>query len=121
MVQPRRSDERVVYSTAGGKICPQCQQPVSACRCSKKPAGPRGDGNVRVRRESKGRRGKVMTVIVGLALEEAALAELAAKLKKKLGTGGAVKDGAIEIQGDHRDTLVTMLREMGHSAKPAGG
>ncbi len=62
-----------------------------------------------------------MTVIIGLALDDAALAELAAKLKKKLGTGGAVKDGAIEIQGDHRDTLVTMLREMGHSAKPAGG
>ncbi len=121
MVQPRKSQDRLVYSTAGGKMCPSCQRPVSQCTCSSKATEPRGDGNVRVRRESKGRRGKVMTVITGLALDDAALADLAAKLKKKLGTGGAVKDGDIEIQGDHRDTLVAMLKDMGHAAKAAGG
>jgi len=79
-----------------------------------------GDGNVRVGRESKGRGGKVVTLVTGLPVTSADLAVLATKLKKRCGTGGTVKDGVIEIQGEHRDVIVEMLVGLGYKAKKAG-
>lgn len=76
---------------------------------------------VKVGRETAGRRGKGVTVVWELPLGEDAMKELAAKLKEKCGTGGTVKDGRIEIQGDHRDRLVTELEKLGYKAKRAGG
>ena len=76
---------------------------------------------VRVGRETKGRRGKGVTTISDLPLDENGLLELAAKLKQRLGTGGTTKDGRIEIQGDHRDRIVTELEEIGYRVKRAGG
>jgi translation initiation factor 1 len=76
---------------------------------------------VRVRREVKGRRGKTVTTISGVPLPEDGLRELAGELKRQLGTGGAAKNGVIEIQGDHRDTLIEALRAKGYQVKAAGG
>jgi len=76
---------------------------------------------VRVGRETKGRAGKGVTVITGLPLATTALEALATQLKKKCGSGGTVKDGVIEIQGDHRDALVAELVHLGYAAKRSGG
>jgi translation initiation factor 1 len=80
-----------------------------------------GNGVVRVSRESKGRGGKTATVIKGLALNGDALIELAKKLKAACGSGGAVKDGVIEIQGDHCDKVVVLLEKDGIKSKRSGG
>lgn len=74
-----------------------------------------------MRRETKGRAGKGVTVITGLALGRDGLAELATALKKRCGSGGTVREGTIEIQGDHRDIVVAALIDRGHRARPAGG
>ena len=113
-------DSRLVYSTDQGKMCPGCARPVAECECKRK-AAPAGDGVVRVSRETKGRKGKGVTLVTGLALDADALATLAQQLKAKCGAGGAVKDGVIEIQGDHRDRLVKELIKQGHPAKRVGG
>lgn len=76
---------------------------------------------VRVGRETKGRRGKGVTIITDLPLDDKRLAELAGQLKQKLGTGGTVRDGRIEIQGDHRDRIVAELEALGYRVKRAGG
>jgi len=79
------------------------------------------DGIVRVSRDRKGRRGKTVTVISGLPGSEAALAEVAATLKRACGSGGTVADGNVEIQGDHRERVAARLAELGHKVKLAGG
>jgi translation initiation factor 1 len=88
-------------------------------------ARPTGTGSqearVRVGREVAGRGGKGVSVITGLPLTPAELEELATRLKKLCGAGGAAKDGVIEIQGDHRDRLVTELKKLGYAAKRSGG
>ena len=106
----RNADSKLVYSTDGGRV-------------REEPASPAivGDGNVRVRPEKKGRGGKVVTVISGLPLAGNDLKALAKQLKKRCGGGGAVKDGNIELQGDHVDILVEHLQKAGFSAKRAGG
>lgn len=114
-------NSRLVYSSGTGRICPDCGKPQNACICKKKSAAPAGDGVVRVRRESKGRGGKTVTVITGLPLGEAGVKALATELKKRCGTGGTVKDGIIEIQGDHRELLLAELASRGYKAKAAGG
>jgi len=76
---------------------------------------------VRVSRETRGRKGKGVTVISGIPLDEKALKEVARELKAKCGAGGSIKDGVIEIQGDHRDTLMQALRERGWTVKRVGG
>jgi translation initiation factor 1 len=81
----------------------------------------RDDGKVRVRREVGGRRGKTVTTVAGVPLRDAELKALAGRLKKRCGVGGAVKDGVIELQGDHRDTVVTLLRADGFTVVLAGG
>ena len=100
-------------------LCPKCHQLKSTCTC--KPEAPSKATIVRVGRETKGRGGKGVTIISDLPLDESDLAELATKLKTRLGTGGTVKDGRIEIQGDHRDRIVAELEGMGYRAKRAGG
>jgi translation initiation factor 1 len=108
-----------VYSTEHGRMCPGCNQAIDACACGK-PKGVVGDGNVRVGRETKGRKGKGVTVITGLPLDSKGLVQLAKKLKRHCGAGGTVKDGVIEIQGEHRDHLVEALITLGYTAKRSG-
>ena len=111
-----------VYSTEHGKMCPECNRPKAQCECrKKKAASSRGSGDVRVGRETKGRKGKGVTIVTGLPLDCEQLRELGRELKQKCGTGGTVKNGQIEIQGDHRDLLVTELRNRGFKAKRSGG
>jgi translation initiation factor 1 len=107
-----RDPDRLVYSSARGRVRPREPEP---------PRRPRGDGSVRVRRESQGRGGKTVTTIAGVPLADDALAALASELKRGCGTGGTAKDGVIEIQGDHRDRLVAELERRGYTVKPAGG
>ena len=102
--------DKIVYSTGVGRIAP----------ARDKPAAPRGDG-VRVRRETGGRGGKTVTVIYGVPLPEPKLKALAGELKRLCGTGGTLKDGTIEIQGDHREKIAERLRGLGHAVKLAGG
>jgi len=116
-----RERERTVYSTGVGRICPLCGLPRARCVCRASPRAPRGDGVVRVRREVQGRNGKTVTTIAGLPLASAELRALASELKRRCGTGGSAKDGAIEIQGDHRDLLVAELEARGYVVKRAGG
>ncbi len=111
----------LVYSTGLGRLCPRCHQQVSRCQCQRKPAAATGDGFVRVSRETKGRKGKGVTLVSGVPLAAAELKAYAAKLKKLCGSGGAVKDGVIEIQGDHRDRLMTELQGQGWKVKRSGG
>jgi translation initiation factor 1 len=115
------SASTLVYSTDGGRLCPGCNKPVTACICKQQKPAAKGDGVVRVMRETKGRGGKSVSVIVGLALAPAELEKLCTQLKKRCGTGGTTKDGTIEIQGEHRDTLVAELTKLGYNAKKAGG
>jgi translation initiation factor 1 len=115
------SASTLVYSTDAGRLCPDCNKPVTACICKQHKPVAKGDGVVRVMRETKGRGGKSVSVIVGLALAPAELEKLCTQLKKRCGTGGTTKDGTIEIQGEHRDTLVGELIRLGCSAKKAGG
>ena len=110
----------LVYSTEFGQTCPGCRQPINDCTCNEETA-PEGDGIVRVSRESKGRGGKVVTIVTGIPLAGAELKTLAKELKKKCGVGGALKDGIIEIQGDQRDLLVSDLTKRGFTVKKAGG
>lgn len=102
-------------------MCPNCGRPVDACVCKKKPAAPQGDGTVRLLLEKKGRGGKTVTLVTGLTGNPDELRALAADLKRRCGTGGTLKDGVIEIQGDHRDTIAEALKARGMKVKKAGG
>ena len=112
----------LVYSTDGGRMCPVCRQPVAACRCAALAVrSAAGDGIVRVSRESKGRGGKTVTVVRGLVLDAAALAALAKRLRNACGAGGTVKDGVLEVQGDHADRVIALLQAERFVVKRAGG
>ncbi len=124
MQSNKKNVSGVVYSTEKGGMCPACGKSVSQCECSgmkKDSKSGQGDGIVRIGRETKGRKGKGVTVITGLGSDEDSLKSLGKKLKKKCGSGGTVKDGVIEIQGDHRDVLLQELKKMGYNAKCSGG
>jgi len=121
MSKQKKSDSRLVYSTEAGRLCPQCQRPVAGCVCGKSRPAATGDGIVRLQRESKGRGGKVVTLIKGLPLAGAELQTLASELKKKCGTGGALKGDTVEIQGDRRDVLKQELETRGFTVKLSGG
>lgn len=122
----------LVYSTDGGRMCPACRLSVARCACGKAEAAvgtrsgtgatpaPAGS-NVRVSRETKGRNGKAVTLVRGLPLDDAALAALGKRLRAACGAGGTVKDGTIEVQGDHADRVLDLLLEAGWKAKRAGG
>jgi len=110
----------LVFSTEQGRMCPQCRRPVAECCCSNDRM-PEGDGIVRVSRETKGRKGKGVTLVTGIPMPEKELKAYAKLLKARCGTGGTDRDGIIEIQGDKRDTLVPLLEEKGWTVKRAGG
>ena len=111
----------LVYSTESGRMCPDCRQTMAQCACKLAQPRPAGDGIVRVSRETKGRGGKAVTLVKGLALDEVALAVLGKQLRGACGSGGTVKDGVVEIQGDHRDRVLALLLAQGYKAKAAGG
>lgn len=102
---------QLVYSTDAGRIEPEVQE--------EQP--PRGDGIVRIRRETKGRKGKGVTTISGIEQSEAELKQLAKALKQRCGVGGSVKDFVIEIQGDQREACKAYLEQKGFTVKLAGG
>lgn len=104
-------NSRLVYATDSGRIKREEVKPLRA----------KGDGVVRILRQTSGRKGKGVCLIAGVELDDAALNKLAAELKKKCGCGGSVKDGVIEIQGDKRDLLKQMLEAKGIKVKLAGG
>ena len=121
-MKSRSSTGGLVYSTDSGRMCPACRKPIAHCVCSQSPAAATpSDGIVRVSRETKGRGGKAVTVIRGLALDVAALDKLAKQLKAACGSGGTVKDGVVEVQGDHCDKVMALLAAQGHKVKRAGG
>ncbi len=104
-------NSKLVYSTDQGRI--KDAPPTESID--------HGDGIVRLRRETKGRKGKGVTLVTGLALSADELKPLAKKLKQQCGVGGAIKDGIIEIQTDDRDKLKTLLEQLGYTVKLAGG
>jgi translation initiation factor 1 len=120
MITRRVQESRLVYSTEQGRICPECSLPVAGCACRKKPGPPTGDGTIRVGRETKGRGGKTVITVSGVPLEESALRILAGELKRRCGAGGTLKDGNIEIQGEHEDLLVAELEKRGYKVKRTG-
>jgi translation initiation factor 1 len=120
---PEPNTMSLVYSTDKGRLCPTCRNPVDACTCkqtAKNTVTP-SDGIVRLQRQTQGRAGKAVVVVSGLQLPADTLKELAKTLKQRCGCGGAVKDGCIEIQGDHRDTLKAELERLGYRVKISGG
>ena len=122
IMNPRKPNSGgLVYSTDSGRMCPGCRQAVTDCACkAAAAAGPKGDGTVRVSCETKGRGGKAVTVIRGLDLDAAALAALGKRLRTACGAGGAVKDGALELQGDHRGRVLDCLKSDGWTVKLTG-
>jgi translation initiation factor 1 len=114
-------NDGLVYSTDSGRMCPDCNNPVDQCNCGSDGEIYQSDGIVRVSRETKGRRGKAVTIIDGAPLDKSGLKKLAKELKQKCSSGGTVKDGRIEIQGDHRDKLINELKARGWDVKSAGG
>ena len=105
------NNTRLVYSTESGRICPSCGNPAAKCACKKKKTAKQQpiyskDKIVKIRREVKGRKGKTVTAVLGVPLDDKKLHQFAKTLKRLCGTGGTVIDGIILIQGDHRETLL---------------
>jgi len=120
MSRQKNTGRRLVYSTDGGRLCPQCHRPVADCVCGRDRPAQTGDGIVRLQRETKGRGGKAVTVVTGVPLAAPELKALTKELKQKCGVGGALKGDNIEIQGDQRDTIKTELERRGFTVKIAG-
>ena len=110
------TDSRLIYSTGKGSICPDCSKPVKECACReiKRNALPETSGKVRIRHETAGRKNKGVTIIYGLPLSPEQLEELAKKLKSAFGTGGAVKDYTIELQGNQCEKAAVELGRLGY-------
>ena len=102
-------------------MCPECNRPIVDCVCGNNRSTSPKDGVVRVSRETKGRKGKGVTLVTGVSLDGFELADLAKLLKNRCGAGGTVKDGVIEIQGEHRDRIVAELQGRGWIVKRSGG
>lgn len=115
-MKPNNSNSRLVYSTDLGSICSDCGEPKNSCICRqiKRKTVLKSNGAVCVRYETAGRKGKGMTLIIGLPLSEDGLLAMVKKLKQQFATGGAVKDFVIELQGDHREKAVLALRKLGY-------
>jgi len=107
----------IVYSSEKGALCPECGKPIDDCICHSKPSS----GIAKVRREKKARGGKIVTTITGLPLTSEELKSLTSELKRKFGTGGALKERVIEIQGDRADDIMAELKKRGYAAKRSGG
>jgi translation initiation factor 1 len=112
---------RIIYSTGLGSLCPNCRRAVRECVCPKRAPGAAWLSAVRVGREVKGRAGKGVTTVTGLPLPLVDIEALATQLKKRCGSGGTVRNGIIEVQGDHRDVIVAELVKLGWPAKKSGG
>jgi translation initiation factor 1 len=110
----------LVYSTEAGRMCPDCRQPIASCIC-KAQAIPKTDGVVRVSLQTKGRGGKSVTMVKGLPLDDQGLVALAKQLRNACGSGGTVKDGVVEVQGDHVTTVMAALQKQSYVVKRAGG
>ena len=111
-----------MYSTEVGRTCPDCRQPIAGCVCKQLAKKlPAGDGVARVSRSTKGRGGKTVTLVKGIALDDAALTSLGKQLRTACGSGGTVKDGVIEVQGDHLQTVMQALQKLNFVVKQAGG
>jgi len=121
MKKIKNSQSPTVYSTEQGRICPDCGKAIAGCICGKKKQLTASDGIVRIGRETKGRKGKGVTLISGIPFDQSGLLELGKELKKCCGSGGTVKNGIIEIQGDHRDQLFEELQKRGWVVKRCGG
>ena len=128
MVMRKPGPGGLVYSTEGGRMCPACRKAVSACVCKAKSGDSGsgdgsgdGDGVVRVSRETKGRGGKAVTVIRGVLLSSAGLADLGKRIMAACGAGGTLKEGVLEVQGDHVERVMQLLGEQGWVVKRAGG
>ncbi|MFK8047537.1 MAG: translation initiation factor Sui1 [Halioglobus sp.] len=121
MSKNKRTQSTLVYSTESGRLCPQCHRPVAECVCGKDRPAQVGDGIVRIRKETKGRGGKAVSIVTGLPLSGAELKALAKVLKQRCGVGGSIKGDDIEIQGDQRDVLKTELEKRGYQVKFSGG
>lgn len=103
-------------------MCPACRRPVAQCACSQAaPSAGAADGIVRVLRETKGRGGKAVTVVRGVPGDAATLLQLGQELRSACGSGGTVKDGVVEVQGDHVEKVIAWLQQRGHKVKRAGG
>lgn len=112
----------LVYSTDSGRMCPACRQSVAGCTCrTLATPPPQGDGIVRVSRETKGRGGKAVTLVRGAPLDAGALAALGKRLRTACGAGGTLKDGVLELQGDHAERVMVWLLAEGFKVKRAGG
>jgi len=114
----------LVYSTESGRLCSECGNALNECSCAADAEAAylaSLDGIVRIRRETGGRKGKEVTTVSGVPLNGKELKALTKKLKQRCGTGGALKDGLIEIQGDHRNTLKTVLEAEGFKVRLSGG
>lgn len=116
-------DGGIVFSTAKGSECPKCSKPIKKCICKKlkNSKRPTGDGVVRIKRETKGRKGAGVTLLTDICLSTNELKILAKDLKKKCGTGGSLKDSVIELQGDVREQVKTLLEKKGFKVKICGG
>lgn len=113
-----RDNSRTVYSSAAGRLCRGCGQPERGCRCDRAPSEPVPDRPVaKLRMEKAGRGGKTVTVVFGLPKNDAFLKDLAQQLKKTCGTGGAVRDDGVELQGDLRDRVRAYLLKSGFVVK----
>jgi translation initiation factor 1 len=121
MMKNRNASGGLVYSTDSGRMCPTCRQPIAQCVCNAKAVAPSSDGIVRVSRETKGRGGKAVTLVKGAPLDAVALAALSKQLRAACGSGGTVKDGVIEVQGDHCERVMDLLKKEGWTVKRAGG
>ncbi|BHH84104.1 translation initiation factor Sui1 [Desulforhopalus sp. 52FAK] len=121
MKSKKSKNETLVYSTEFGKACPQCGKPSKKCSCGKTAPKVPSDGIVRISRQTKGRKGAGVSLITGIPLEGTALKNVAKQLKQKCGTGGTLKSGVIEIQGDHRNVLKQELTKLGYTVKLSGG
>jgi translation initiation factor 1 len=113
----------LVYSTEHGSMCPNCRKPVSACLCrqnAEAAARMNVGGTAQVACETKGRGGKSVTVVKGLPLDAPGLLRVGKQLRSACGAGGTTKDGTIEVQGDHRDTVMATLKALGYSCRRTG-
>ena len=120
-MKAKLSSAGLVYSTDSGRMCPDCRRPVAQCSCRTTSVRPASDGIVRVSRQTKGRAGKGVTIVTGVAQDDAELVVLGKQLKTSCGSGGTVKDGVIEVQGDHVERVIGLLQAQGYKVKRAGG